>query len=143
MRSLSAVPTALLFGIAAVIVVQLSLQVAAIVSLVRTPAERVSIGGRKWVWALIIVLGELLGPILYFLVGRTTAPAVEPLTASPVAERAASAVDSLYGTAPDGPAATASRRIRLAETAARRRTCPVSSSAHRVPSQTSQPCVLV
>ncbi len=24
----------------------------------------------KWGWALIIVLGELLGPIIYFVVGR-------------------------------------------------------------------------
>ena len=24
----------------------------------------------KWAWAIIIVLGELLGPILYFIIGR-------------------------------------------------------------------------
>ena len=111
MRALSAIPSPLLFGIAALIVVQLSLQVAAIVSLVRTPAERITIGGRKWVWALIILLGELLGPILYFLAGRTPAPAVEPTTASPVAERAASAVDSLYGAGPATGAGSAEESV--------------------------------
>jgi 4-amino-4-deoxy-L-arabinose transferase-like glycosyltransferase len=24
----------------------------------------------KWLWAIIIILGELLGPILYFVLGR-------------------------------------------------------------------------
>jgi len=27
-------------------------------------------GGNKWVWVVIIMLGELIGPILYLAVGR-------------------------------------------------------------------------
>jgi len=53
--------------LAPVIVLQLALQVAAIVDLVRR--ERVR-GGKKWLWAAVIVLGELLGALLYFAVGR-------------------------------------------------------------------------
>jgi hypothetical protein len=26
--------------------------------------------GPKWVWALVIILGELIGPIIYFIFGR-------------------------------------------------------------------------
>jgi hypothetical protein len=33
--------------------------------------ERKVVGGNKLVWALIIVFVNLIGPILYFLVGRT------------------------------------------------------------------------
>jgi hypothetical protein len=27
-------------------------------------------GGRKWAWGVVIVLGELLGPLIYLAVGR-------------------------------------------------------------------------
>jgi hypothetical protein len=33
------------------------------------PERRVK-GGNKWLWAVIIVVGELLGPLLYFALGR-------------------------------------------------------------------------
>jgi hypothetical protein len=33
------------------------------------PDRRVR-GGRKWAWGVVIVLGELLGPLLYLAVGR-------------------------------------------------------------------------
>lgn len=47
---------------------QLGLQIAAIVNLIRRRHTR----GPKWLWALIIVLGSLLGPVIYFAVGRDT-----------------------------------------------------------------------
>jgi hypothetical protein len=47
-------------------VLQLILMVVALVDLSRREKTR----GPKWVWALVIVLGELLGPILYFIIGR-------------------------------------------------------------------------
>jgi len=84
-------------GIAAVVfLVQFTLQVIALVQLVRTPAERVTIGGRKWAWALIIVLGEILGPILWFTLGRSQ---VTSATGGKVADESQreSAVDALYG----------------------------------------------
>lgn len=49
-----------------VAVLQLVLMIVALVDLSRREKTR----GPKWVWALVIILGELLGPILYFIVGR-------------------------------------------------------------------------
>jgi drug/metabolite transporter (DMT)-like permease len=49
-----------------ILVLQLILMVVALVDLSRREKTR----GPKWVWALVIVLGELLGPILYFIIGR-------------------------------------------------------------------------
>jgi len=48
------------------LVIQLGLQAFALVDLVRREKTR----GPKWVWVLIIVLGELLGPIVYLIFGR-------------------------------------------------------------------------
>ena len=33
------------------------------------PERRVK-GGTKWVWALVIVFGQLVGPLVYLFVGR-------------------------------------------------------------------------
>jgi DMSO reductase anchor subunit len=83
-------------AIGALILVQVTLQVIAIVQLVRTPAERVSLGGRKWLWAVIILLGELIGPILWFVLGKTPEP-VAPVAPSTAADDRDAAVDALYG----------------------------------------------
>lgn len=48
------------------VLLQLVLMVVALVDLVR----REKTHGPKWLWAIIIVLGELLGPILYLVIGR-------------------------------------------------------------------------
>jgi hypothetical protein len=79
-----------------VVLLQVTLQVIAIVQLVKTPADRVSIGGRKWLWAIIILLGEIIGPVLWFVLGRTAAPADVP-TAPVQGETARTAVDAIYG----------------------------------------------
>jgi hypothetical protein len=50
------------------IALQLVLVAFALYDLTR-PWRRVR-GGKKLVWALVIVLGELLGPLVYFLFGR-------------------------------------------------------------------------
>jgi hypothetical protein len=49
-----------------VLLLQLALMAVALVDLVRR--ERTN--GPKWVWALVIVFGELLGPVVYLLFGR-------------------------------------------------------------------------
>ncbi len=87
----------LFLGIGLLLLLQLTLQIVALVLLVKTPSDRITIGGRKWVWALIIILGELVGPILFFILGRKPAPAIEPSVAAPAASRAAEAADALYG----------------------------------------------
>lgn len=52
--------------LAPLIVLQLVLMIAALVDLLRRERTR----GPKWVWALIIVLVNMIGPIIYFLLGR-------------------------------------------------------------------------
>lgn len=49
-----------------IILIQLGLMIAALVDLIRREKTK----GPKWVWALIIVLVNLIGPILYFVLGR-------------------------------------------------------------------------
>jgi drug/metabolite transporter (DMT)-like permease len=85
--------TAIILLVAAV---QLATQVYALVDLARRDEV---FGGRKWVWALIIVLGNLLGAIGY-LVGGRLPPAVDVSgsSASTAGDMAARrAVDALYG----------------------------------------------
>jgi Phospholipase_D-nuclease N-terminal len=50
------------------VLIQLVLIVIAVRDVLRP--EREVRGGRKGLWILVIVLGELLGPILYFTLGR-------------------------------------------------------------------------
>ena len=49
-----------------ILLLQLVLMIIALVDLVRREKTR----GPKWLWAIIIVFGELLGPIIYLLFGR-------------------------------------------------------------------------
>ena len=51
------------------LVLQLILMVIALRDLVQREKTR----GPKWLWAIIIVLGECIGPVLYLLVGRQEA----------------------------------------------------------------------
>jgi hypothetical protein len=53
------------------IVLQLVLLVVGLYDLTR-PERRVK-GGSKWAWALVIVFGQILGSLVYFLFGREDA----------------------------------------------------------------------
>jgi hypothetical protein len=46
-------------------ILQYIFQIIAVVHLVQTE----KIHGQKWVWVLVILLGETLGPIVYFIFG--------------------------------------------------------------------------
>jgi DMSO reductase anchor subunit len=48
------------------LLIQLVLMIAALLDLRRREKTR----GPKWLWALVILFGELLGPIVYFAVAR-------------------------------------------------------------------------
>ena len=52
-----------------VLLIQFGLQIYALIDLSRRSREQVR-GGNKWLWVAIIVLGEILGPIVYFVVAR-------------------------------------------------------------------------
>ena len=48
------------------VLLQLTLMIVALVDLIRREKTR----GPKWVWTLVIIFGELIGPIIYFIFGR-------------------------------------------------------------------------
>ena len=52
--------------VAPLIVLQVILMIAALVSCMRQEETN----GPKWMWVLIILFVNLLGPILYFVIGR-------------------------------------------------------------------------
>ena len=49
------------------VLVELGLLAFALYDLVRRKRVR---GGNKWVWGIIIVVVEIFGPVLYFVLGR-------------------------------------------------------------------------
>ena len=63
--ALTDIPWAL---VAPIIILQFVLLLVALIDLVRIPATN----GPKWMWALIIVFVNVIGPIVYFIVGRRT-----------------------------------------------------------------------
>ena len=81
--------------IVALVVTQLALQIFALVDLARRDAVR---GGRKWVWVVVILLGNLIGAIAYLVAGRTS-PEVDVSGGASTADGGAArrAVDALYG----------------------------------------------
>lgn len=83
--------------------VQFTLEIGALVVLLRTPDERL-VFGKKWPWVLIILLVNFVGAIVFFVAGRTVAPAAEPTGAGPAeaSDRAVRAADVLYGPRNDG-----------------------------------------
>ncbi len=49
------------------VLIQLILMIVALIDLSKREKVRWL---PKWAWAIIIIIGELLGPILYFILGR-------------------------------------------------------------------------
>lgn len=91
---LGGIPIAGVVALGVLLLVQLVLQ---IVSLVDLSRRAVVPGRRKWVWALVIIFGNLLGVILYFAVGRAAvADADEAQEAGSPGARDR-AIDRLYG----------------------------------------------
>ena len=102
-EALGGVSTSVVYGLLVLGVIQLTVQIWALVDLVRRDSVA---GGRKWVWALVIlVLSNLaLGAILYFAIGRKVVSVVDepdlPMTVG--TDRATRAVESLYGSGDAG-----------------------------------------
>ncbi len=48
------------------VILQLGLQIYSLVDLYRQKEVK----GAKWIWALVILLGQLIGPVVYLLVAR-------------------------------------------------------------------------
>lgn len=95
--SLSSVPTGVLIAVGVLAILELGLDVFALVDLARRPKHTVALGN-KWVWVAIILLVNLLGAILYLVVGRQPAPPPEDSgPAASAAPNATSIADALYG----------------------------------------------
>ena len=98
---LSSLPGWAWIVIAVMAVIQVTLDVIALVDLYRRPADRV-LTGNKWVWLAVILLANLIGAILYLVVARK--PAVLDAAASaprPPSTSPDSVADALYGSRSD------------------------------------------
>lgn len=49
-----------------VVIIQLALMIAALADLIRRERTK----GPKWLWVLVIVLVNFIGPVVYFVAGR-------------------------------------------------------------------------
>ncbi len=93
------VSTFTLIGISLLLIIQFALMLVALVDLARR-AEVV--GGKKWLWLLLILLANVVGAIIYLAVGRnvplTVDAAPEPHCDAPIPreERIRHAVHKLY-----------------------------------------------
>ena len=95
-RLLEVSPTVVAILIA-LVVAQLAVQVYALVDL----ARRDTVLGAKWLWAIVIVLGNLLGAIAYLVAGRVVTRVDTSDVDSGAGEAGGAstrrAVDMLYG----------------------------------------------
>jgi hypothetical protein len=88
------VPAIIALGL--LLVVQLVLDVIALMDLYKRPVAQVAFGN-KWVWVAIIVLVNTIGAVLYLVIGRKDAQIVEAAPQTSVGTRAQVAADALYG----------------------------------------------
>jgi len=93
-RTFGGLPTPAVVALLTLGAVQLVLQIIALIDLAKRPVVP---GGRKWIWAIVIVVGGLIGASAYLAVGRRALPAepAESQSGSEAARRRA--LDQLYG----------------------------------------------
>jgi len=75
-------------------IIQLALQIHALIDLARQEAV---LGDRKWIWLIVILLGNLVGAIVYLAVGRGGQAAADPAGGFKGKASAEGALDLLYG----------------------------------------------
>jgi hypothetical protein len=85
----------------ALTVVNYALLVLALVNVILRESAAIRFHNR-WIWVVLIVLVNFLGPLAYFAVGRIDAPMADNTGADerPAGERARAAVELLYGPPP-------------------------------------------
>jgi hypothetical protein len=87
--------TGVIIALVLLALVEIGLMVWAVVDIVQRPAV---LWGQKWIWLVIVILFGIIGPIVYFAVGRVQPPVPEAQAdAAPVTDRATHAADLLYG----------------------------------------------
>jgi hypothetical protein len=91
----SALPSWALVAIAILVCVQIALQVYALIDLSRRDSV---LWGRKWVWAVIIIAGNLLGAVIYLGLGRVVdQPDLDAPERGGTEQARRRAMDDLYG----------------------------------------------
>lgn len=99
---LGTIPVWVLVVLAVLAVVQLTLDVVALVDLYRRPVAQV-VFANKWIWLAIVLLVNTVGAIIYLAVGRKPAPPPEDTGPRPPPTRRPDDIaDALYGS-PDDP----------------------------------------
>ncbi len=58
--------TTLVLALLPILVIQLALMIFALVDLIKNPNPN----GPKWMWGIVIVVINIIGPILYLVLGR-------------------------------------------------------------------------
>lgn len=95
MQELLNLPTPALVALGVYLIAQISLEIYAVVDIVRRPAD--GIAGNKVVWVLIVLFVNLIGAIVYLLVGRKPAAVTQSGATVAQGDAARNAVDTLYG----------------------------------------------
>jgi len=81
---------------------ELALVVFCILDILR---RRAVLGGRRWVWIVVVLLFNLAGSILYLAIGRAEPPVPETRVEPAAADgRVAAAAEILYGSEPGAEA---------------------------------------
>lgn len=88
----ASLPVAVQVGLVLLVAAQLVLLVWALLAWARTPEDGFT--GSRWVWLAVILLGQLLGPLVFLIFGRRP-PTVEVHRETP--GDADSTLDLLYG----------------------------------------------
>jgi Phospholipase_D-nuclease N-terminal len=100
--------TGVIVALVLLALVELGLMVWSVLDIVQRPAV---LWGQKWIWLVIVILVGIIGPLVYFAVGRVQPPVPETLVDTvPVTDRATHAADLLYGPRPEKPGADGSPR---------------------------------
>lgn len=98
---LSAIPVWLLVAGAIFGIAQIAFEIWTLVKMLQMPADKLTLGGRKWLWAIIILFINWIGAILFWLIGRKPEAAVDMTPSTSAASRAEAAADALYGARDD------------------------------------------
>lgn len=101
---LSALPTGVLLALGILVFAALVLDAIALIDLYRRPAGLIAFGN-KWIWLVLILVLNVLGPVLYLVAGRKAAsPPKRTATIGKASKETAAidVVDKLYGP-PDHP----------------------------------------
>jgi hypothetical protein len=79
----------------AIFVVEITLLAVALIDWVRRPPEQMV--GNRYLWLVLIIFVNMIGPILYLVIARKKPPAADSAEGPPSGESASKAVDVLYG----------------------------------------------